>query len=212
MGTNRGTQLFVFFLEQGDRLLQRFEQELLADARALGVFAIAFTTFHLLLFAHLAIAGPSILLLLGGSILQVIGFLRSTFKGHGGGGFGGPRGSHGRRSLRWVVQMGGEQTTSLRHLLQLTIGRHLGSRRGNLVAFTRAHDIVLLLLRKENGVTLGRKDDISKNVIQVQGGRSPFRVHSSLGFSRQVSRSKEGRGYVLVAHGGCWMIDWPFLI
>jgi hypothetical protein len=38
-----GLELFVLLLEQGNTLLQALEQELLADAGALGVFAITFT-------------------------------------------------------------------------------------------------------------------------------------------------------------------------
>jgi hypothetical protein len=40
---DRPTELFVLLLEEGNGLLQRFQQELLADARALGMFTIAFT-------------------------------------------------------------------------------------------------------------------------------------------------------------------------
>jgi hypothetical protein len=39
---NRGTELLILVLEQIDTLLEGLEKELLADTRALGVFAIAF--------------------------------------------------------------------------------------------------------------------------------------------------------------------------
>jgi hypothetical protein len=43
MRANGTLEFLVLFLEQCDRLLQRFEQKLFANARALCVFAIAFT-------------------------------------------------------------------------------------------------------------------------------------------------------------------------
>jgi hypothetical protein len=43
MRTNAVLELFILFLEQRHRLLQRLEEELFANARALGVFAVAFT-------------------------------------------------------------------------------------------------------------------------------------------------------------------------
>jgi hypothetical protein len=43
MRTNAILELFILLLEQRHRLLQRLEEELFANARALGVFAVAFT-------------------------------------------------------------------------------------------------------------------------------------------------------------------------
>mmetsp|Transcript_22191 Transcript_22191/g.35768 ORF Transcript_22191/g.35768 Transcript_22191/m.35768 type:complete len:202 (-) Transcript_22191:473-1078(-) len=76
------TKLFVFFLQEGHTLLKRFQEELLANAAALGVFTITFPTFRLLLLTHFTIAGTR-RLLLGHGILQVMSFLGRLFVGHG---------------------------------------------------------------------------------------------------------------------------------
>ena len=43
MTTDGFTKLFVFLLQESDRLLEGFQQELLANAATLGVFTVALT-------------------------------------------------------------------------------------------------------------------------------------------------------------------------
>jgi hypothetical protein len=47
MLTKSLTQLFVLFLQQGNTLLKRFQKELFADTRALGMLTIAFAAIEI---------------------------------------------------------------------------------------------------------------------------------------------------------------------
>jgi hypothetical protein len=83
----------------------------------------------------------------------------------------------------------------------LPIVRRLGSHRSNLSALTGVQESIFfaLLFREKDGVTFGGKDDIPKDIVEVQGSATATpgtfgRVSSTLG-------GKERRGDVGVGHG-----------
>ena len=43
VGANGATELIIFFLEEGDGLLERFEKELFADPGSFGMFSVTFS-------------------------------------------------------------------------------------------------------------------------------------------------------------------------
>jgi len=93
----------------------------------------------------------------------------------------------------------------LGYWLELTVGSRLGRGGGDVLTFPGPHDAsFLILLGEEDGVTIRGKHDISEDIVEIQRRRSSALVDSSLGFSREMRRSKKRRGYVLVGH--CWVV------
>mmetsp|Transcript_40217 Transcript_40217/g.97139 ORF Transcript_40217/g.97139 Transcript_40217/m.97139 type:complete len:204 (-) Transcript_40217:251-862(-) len=163
MVPDRVTELLVLFLEESDRLLEGFQQELLADTAALGVFTVAFTAVRLLCIGHLPVTRPG-RLLLGHGVLQVMTFLRRLLERDGlrlAGRVGGR--THDECRLLVVVQLRRVQPTTLLGLPTVRLRRHRGD-----TCLTGREGI--LFFRHEDGVTVGGEHDIAEDVVKVQGG------------------------------------------
>jgi len=211
MRTNGALELFVFFLEEGNGLLERLEEEFLADATALGVFAVAFPkdefgeqfrlikqksfdvpALDLLLLAHLAVS----FLLLGSRILQVMGSLRDMTEGNRLGGSSSPGKAHSRRLFAVLHELRGVQTTTGGYLLE-GASRCLARGHGRDLGLTGVESA---LLAEEDGVSIGSEDDVSKDVVEVERVRSAG-SHGGLRVGAEaIGRGEQRGGNVGISH------------
>mmetsp|Transcript_131469 Transcript_131469/g.195855 ORF Transcript_131469/g.195855 Transcript_131469/m.195855 type:complete len:288 (+) Transcript_131469:495-1358(+) len=174
-------EFLVLLLQKGNRLLERLEQELFADSASLGVFAIAFTTFVLLLLTHLTISGAR-RLFLGHGVLKMVTLLWGLLVGNALG-LGNPRGrgTHNEGGFFPFGKLCGVKTSSLIDRDEPSVSGRLGGHGGDL-GLTGIQDI--LLLAEEDCVSVGGEHDIPKDVIKIQGGRGASLGYRLLGSGR----------------------------
>jgi hypothetical protein len=172
-------------------------------------------TFILLLIAHFAIRGAFTtrrrrLLLLWRRILQVMRRLRLVLKRHGLGGWHARCGrAHGQRSLGIVGEIGRVQTATLLDGTKLAISGWLAGHGGHIVTFTGIEQLVVLVgFAQKDRVTIGCKDHIAKDVVEIECGwiatlrTATRRMRIRRRVSVRTTRGKERRWSVGMRHGG----------
>ena len=124
--------------------------------------------------------------------------------------------SHGSGWFAGIVELGGVQASPvldgnrvllllvlvLIHYVVLGGSNNLAGLRRD-VLFSRGESV--LLFAQKDRVPVGSEHDISKNIVQIQGGGRPAVGDGGLGSRRQICREHWGRGWlslvlVLIVH------------